>query len=72
MKIFAAATVSESGDHALFVSLSKDSITEQILEMARAEYGDPADDEYYDPDLDGDEETCLLGKYSIYDREFDL
>lgn len=74
MKVFAAATKSESGDYAMFVSTSKDGIYEQIVEMGRCEYGDRSD--YEDSEWNGDFltfEDFLFDKYWIVvDEEVDL
>ncbi|AEK09983.1 hypothetical protein FDH96_gp071 [Mycobacterium phage Rey] len=49
MKVWAAAVVNNGGDHYVFVSLTEEGIQEQILEMARFEYGDEPDD--FEPDV---------------------
>lgn len=79
MKVFAAATVSNSGDHELFVSLTKDGITDQIIEMARWEYGDESENQYWqdnakynEAEYGNDYNQYLLEQYMIDEREFDV
>ncbi|APQ42178.1 hypothetical protein PBI_MRMAGOO_74 [Mycobacterium phage MrMagoo] len=69
MKVWAAAVVNNGGDHYVFVSLNKEGIREQILEMARNECDDRAYFEKYYADDYLDYDDYLVDQYLIQAHE---